>query len=544
MTGQTKVAAQQRAMTLLEALVAMVIVVLVFAAVVPQLRSIQNSWASKRENTEIIQNGRVLIDHIVSSLAQAGRVTAVSDSTRADGFIEFEDRDGNTMRYQIDANDNYVVFGPVNELAGLAGPVNELRFACYDACDLDTPITDVNQIRTVTVQVVFNNPSQLGRQHFFTAQAYLRTNKSNSDDSSTVSETPGSTFEFDVFLAVAPAVTQIDSAHYLCAYTGTGDDGWAVVLQVDTEAAAIEKAEPFEFDNDKGVAPALTEIDDTHYICAYTGPGDYGWAVVLTVNAGNWSVTRQTPFEFDTEKGCDVSLLRLDDTHYLCAYSGAGDDGWSVVLTVNTSNWSITKEIPFEFDTQKAAGPALAEIDDTHYLCAYADKFDDGQAVVLTVNTVNWSITQGSPFEFEIVKAQTPALTQIDAAHYLCAYTGHQNQGYVTVLSVNPSSWEIAGESVLVYETGKAIAPALVAIDSNHFLCAYEGANIDGWANVLTVDADNWMVSTGRAVEFDPVGGETSCLAKIDDTYYLCIYQGGNNDGWAVILQLGAPIVP
>ena len=138
------------------------------------------------------------MDHISFNLTQANKVTAVSDSTDTTGYIEFEDNDGNTMRYEVGAG-NLVQFGPVGSLSELAGPVSQLQFACYDACDLDTPITDVNQIRSVKVQSTFTNSAALGRDQGFTAQAYLRTNSlGGSDDSMAITEQPGSEFEFDL----------------------------------------------------------------------------------------------------------------------------------------------------------------------------------------------------------------------------------------------------------------------------------------------------------------------------------------------------------
>ena len=69
-------------MTLVEILIAMVMLVVIFSAVVPQLRSIQNSWASKKGNAELIQNGRDIVDHINFNLSQAKYITAVSDSAQ------------------------------------------------------------------------------------------------------------------------------------------------------------------------------------------------------------------------------------------------------------------------------------------------------------------------------------------------------------------------------------------------------------------------------------------------------------------------------
>ena len=156
----------------------MAIMAIVFAVLLPQFRAVLNSWSSKAAAAEVLQNGRVLIDHLNRNLAPATRITAVSDFTETVGFIEFEDNDGDTLRYDVDAN-NYAQFGSVGNLSELAGPVSRLQFTCYDACDLDTPITDVNDIRLVKVEVTLANPAAMGRDMTFTAQTYIRTNASS-----------------------------------------------------------------------------------------------------------------------------------------------------------------------------------------------------------------------------------------------------------------------------------------------------------------------------------------------------------------------------
>ena len=84
------------AMTMLETIMAMVILAVVFAAVLPQFRNIQNSWASKQANAEALQNGRILLDHLHRNLSKAFSVTAVSNPSEVNGYIEFEANDGNT----------------------------------------------------------------------------------------------------------------------------------------------------------------------------------------------------------------------------------------------------------------------------------------------------------------------------------------------------------------------------------------------------------------------------------------------------------------
>ena len=100
------------AVTLMELVIAMAMIGIIFAAILPQFALIRNSWDVKEGTAEAIQNGRVLMDHMNRNLSKAVRITAVSASTDTDGYIEFEDNDGNTMRYDI-AGNNYVEYGVV-----------------------------------------------------------------------------------------------------------------------------------------------------------------------------------------------------------------------------------------------------------------------------------------------------------------------------------------------------------------------------------------------------------------------------------------------
>lgn len=522
-------------MTLIEILIAMTIIAVVFAAIAPQLRSIQNSWASKRANAEVIQSGRALLDHITFSLMQANRITAVSNPSETAGYIEFRDNDDIPMRYQVGAN-KYVQFGPVGTLADLAGPIGQLQFTCYDPCDFDTPIIDPRSTRVVEVQTTFPNPNPLSQDKNYAAKIYLRTNAFGY-------EPVGTPVEIDNVLSEVPALSKIDLGHYLCAYTGPGNDGWAAVLTVNLTDWTIIKEIPFEFNSAYGVAPSLARIDQQHYLCTYEGPAGAGLAAVFTVDTGSWTVTQESPFAFDAGTGRYPTLVKIDNTHYLCAYAGPERDGWAVVLTVNTSDWTISKAAAFEFDTDNGEFPALGRIDPTHYLCAYEGTLGDGWAVVLTVNTGGWTITKETPFEFDTVNGRYPALSQIDSTHYLCTYAGMTDTGWAVVLDVNPFAWTITKGTPFIYDTDRGTLSSLAKLSPQHYFCVYTGKSDDGWMVTLKL-RDNWTIGKGIPVEFDPTDGVNSAITKIDDEHFLCTYQGRNNDGWGVILSPAPPIEP
>ena len=162
-----------KALTFVEILVALSVMAVIFAVVVPHFRVIQNSWDSKASTSESLQNSRVLMDHLNYNLSKAVSITAVSGLADTDGYIEYIDNDGTTLRYDIAAN-NYVEFGPVGSLSELAGPVSQLQFACYDGNDFDNPTTDVDSIRFIKVQTTLSNQSSLGNDKSFFTHAYIR----------------------------------------------------------------------------------------------------------------------------------------------------------------------------------------------------------------------------------------------------------------------------------------------------------------------------------------------------------------------------------
>ena len=172
----------RKAMTILEMVLAMSIVAIIFAAALPQFRAVFNTWDTREGNMETLQNARVLLDHVKQNLTKAARISDVSGPATTSGYIEYEDADENTYRYEVGGN-NYVQFGQVGALYDLAGPVSQFQFSCYDACDLDTTITDVNSIRFVTLQTTLPNPAAMSQDKTFTVQTYLRTSAESVDSS-------------------------------------------------------------------------------------------------------------------------------------------------------------------------------------------------------------------------------------------------------------------------------------------------------------------------------------------------------------------------
>ncbi len=548
-----------RAMSLVEVLMAMVIMAIVFVVVIPQIRAIRAGWPIERDNAELLENGQALMDHIATHLTKANRIIEVSDACDSNGYIEFMDSENNIICYQI-GNSEYVQYGPVDNLVALAGPVSSLRFACYDTYDLNSPISEVDYVRSVKVRATLPNSNERGRAHTFTTWAYLRTNYLAEE------LIVGTEYIFDNSFCHTPTLSKIDDEHFLCAYDGPSNNGCAVVLMPKyiSDEWQISNGTRFIFDNSKGRTPELCQMDATHYLCAYRGPNTDGWAVVLMVDTGSWKVSNGPSFEFadntglpepvehdgDSDTTYRPALAMIDDTHYLCAYMGAGYDGWAVVLTINPSTYEISAETPFEFDGADGGAPALAKIDDTHYLCAYTGPDDDGWAVVLAVDTGSWTITKKTPFEFDTVKGGKPDLAKIDDEHYLCAYGGPDKDGWIVVLNVDLATWEISKNTPYEFDRTRGEVPELQMIDISNYVCSYEGDSgkgegIDLPASIiLRVNQLNWTICRKTPVILYSDEGDAPDIAVIDDSHFFSAFDGYPWKGHSTVLEVDLAIKP
>jgi Tfp pilus assembly protein PilE len=522
-------------LTIMEMVIATVIIAIVFACILPQFKNIKNSWESKQANAEVLQNGRVFMEYLNRYLAEATRIRAISDPAETDGYIEFTGNDDTDYRCQISAS-NYIEFGPVGDLSELAGPVSALQFSCYSLHDLDTTTTGLGSIRFVQIDTTFTNSNPAGSDQDFSTKVYLRTNGNNMS-------TPrkrGSGDEFDPVKGQDTSLAKVDATHYLLAYTGSGDDGYALILNVDTGTGDITVGTECEFDTTMGKTPNLCQVDATHYLCAYQGTGQDGYAVILTVNTGDWTVSANTAMVFDSSGGESPDLCQIDATHYLCAYQGNMDDGYAVVLTVNTGTWEITAGSTLEYDTQDGKTPSLTQVDGTHYLCAYEANAGAGKAVILEVNTGDWSVSKKSPHTFDSDNILKPTLCAIDSTHHLCVWqTFSSNDGNAKVLTVNDSNWTISSGTLFEFDL-QISAPVLCQIDSDDYLCAFEGQGNAGASVILNVDTGDYSITKGEPSNFDEYAPSTTPdLCQIDSSDYLCSYTGDGADGWSVVVFLG-----
>jgi type II secretory pathway pseudopilin PulG len=178
----------RKAITLIELIVAMTMMIIIFTAIVPQFNVIRTSWANNEVASTLIQNGIVLDEHINRNLSAAKQLISVSPSSATNGYIIYNDAVGNQKRYMV--SDGNVVFGDLGSEEPLAGPVSRFQVSSYSLNNFDSPTTDANTIRFIQIQTDFTNSD---KSKTFTTSAYLPANANGVVGCWKLDETSGTT---------------------------------------------------------------------------------------------------------------------------------------------------------------------------------------------------------------------------------------------------------------------------------------------------------------------------------------------------------------
>jgi hypothetical protein len=351
-----------------------------------------------------------------------------------------------------------------------------------------------------------------------------------------------STLPYDPEFGYYNALSPIDATHYLGVHNMWDVTGRAGVFTVDPQMWAITYGSECAFEPESGFDFKLTRIDATHHLCLYPSQagGYFGRAVVLVVDPQDWTVsTAHPPVTYASDCDAYAFVSRIDAEHFLCAYQGPGSHGWAVVLTVDPVDWSISLETPFEYDPALGGEPNLTRIDATHHLCAYKGEGADGYAVVLTVDPADWSISNETPCEWDADRADYPYLCPIAAGHYLCSYEGPGSDGWALVLRV-----ELAGAGVpdgYVERAGMISGrpnPSRGLMTIDYYLAAGGRAELaitDAGGRIVSTLLEGWLPSGAGSVRWDGRDGHGSWVGP---GIYFCTLQSGDRREVAKLITL------
>ena len=103
-------------------------------------------------------------------------------------------------------------------------------------------------------------------------------------------------------------------------------------------------------------------------------------------SAYSYEIGEIASLEHDTLNAIYNSLVQIDDTHFMLAYAGSGDGGFIKIFSIDGS-YNITQIDSLRHDTSSyGTFNSLVQIGSTHFMLAYTGDGNDGYIKTFTIN--------------------------------------------------------------------------------------------------------------------------------------------------------------
>ncbi len=148
-----------RGLTLIEVLVATLLLALVLGGLVPLLATGQQTWDATRRSEEMVFNARLALDSLVKTIRAGQSFQTISPT---DIKLTYFFGDGTTI-----PTEEYILDPTTHELQyrwntdapqPFAGPFRSMSVVCFDATNTTIVCTTVGSVRSVQISLVAMDP--------------------------------------------------------------------------------------------------------------------------------------------------------------------------------------------------------------------------------------------------------------------------------------------------------------------------------------------------------------------------------------------------
>lgn len=326
------------------------------------------------------------------------------------------------------------------------------------------------------------------------------------------------------------SVCLLKSGVFVLAYRGDNlaDDGYVKTFSVDGNYE-ITEIDSIEFDSTAGGGMSVVRIDDTHFIIAYNGDGSDGYIKTFSVDANADNITNIDTLEHDTTQGTENSLVKIDATHYALAYAGSGSDGYLATFSIDANADNITEIASIEHDVANGTDNSLVLLDSTHLFLAYTGDASDGFVKTFSFDGSYGSLTQIDSLEHASADGLYSSCARIDATHVAVAFAGTSGDGFVRIFTID-GSYDITQTSSLEHDTADGTYNSLVLIDEDHLMLAYRGTGTDAYLKTFGFDG-SYALTQIDSEKYTTVSLGHNALLQLDSIHYALGYSSGSSYG-------------
>ena len=248
-----------------------------------------------------------------------------------------------------------------------------------------------------------------------------------------------------------------------------------------------------EHETEMGRHNSIVQVDSDTYALAYSDENEKGWIATFTITSNGSSITEITSLKHNNNQGLYNSLVQVDSDTYLLAYTGPDNDGFISSFTISSDGTSITEIVQLEHQTSHAEHNSLVQVDSDTYALAYSGPDDDGFITTFAVASDGSSITEVATIEHNTSDASFNSLIQVDSDTYVLAYSGTGEDGFIATFTISSNGATITEVDEIEHDTEKGRYNSVAQVDSDTYALAYAGLNSDGFIKTFNIQSDGTL---------------------------------------------------
>ncbi|RLC53995.1 MAG: hypothetical protein DRH79_02000 [Candidatus Cloacimonadota bacterium] len=227
------------------------------------------------------------------------------------------------------------------------------------------------------------------------------------------------------------SATSLDATHFVVAYRDYGSISYGTAIVGTVSGSTISYGAEYVFEYNSSSDISATSLDATHFVVSYLA--GYGTAIVGTVSGS--TISYGVEYIFTTGSNYDFTVTSLDATHFVIVYKDGGNSDYGTAMVGTVSGSSITYGAESVFSTAYFYNFTVTSLDATHFVVAYSDagNSDYGTAIVGTVSGSTISYGAESVFNNTLYSLDI-TVTSLDATHFVIAYRDYGNSDYGTAI--------------------------------------------------------------------------------------------------------------
>jgi len=198
------------------------------------------------------------------------------------------------------------------------------------------------------------------------------------------------------------------------------------------------------------------------------------------------------------------------------------------------ADYDVAEIDSHEYDTGEGTYSSLVMIDSTHFILAYNGPDDDGWIKTFSIDGSYDNITEIDSLEHDPGTGLGfwNSLVMMDSTHFALAHRGLSGDGYITTFSIDGSYDNIAEIDNYEHDIVDNTSNSLVKIDATHLILACAGDSGDGFLKTFSVDGDCDNIAEIDSLEHDTIEGSANSLVMMDSTHFALAYTTSLNRGY------------